>query len=163
MMYWSTYRASTTRGIMLSFQRRDRIQRFSVFRQSPVLLKFCFVQTVPLEDVSQCPSGKFAGHDTGVNSNGDFKLPLLCVKMGWYVVLVKHCNDNSQESADFRHGTRIIPYPQPPNNAMRLTVLGAVESTPVRARFKMLPTLIHDIQFVRCSFRLSAPQLIAGR
>ena len=93
------------RHLCTLLERRDPIERFSFLHVRPIHLKRRAMQDRPLANKPQRRSGLDVAHK---HFTAEVELALLAlmfsVKMGGFVLLVKHPNDDSEEDRDYRHG-----------------------------------------------------------
>ena len=78
------------------------------FCQIPVLKKIIFINVVPFHQGVKGSLWKTPINYPRKNFNGDFIVAILCVKMRRAVIIVKHGNDYTKKSAEFRH---VVSFP----------------------------------------------------
>jgi hypothetical protein len=92
------------------FQWRNRLERRQLTDTTPVLLEFLSMQRRSLHHQSQRPGREGASqHRYGLDLQYSPMLPIPHVKVGWWVIVIVHRDDNAKEPADLRHPRNLAP------------------------------------------------------
>lgn len=71
--------------------------------QLPICKQLLAVSFAPLLHESQCAPRKFSCNRPGKDFYCDFKSAVGCMKMGWFVIAIKHGNDNTKKPRYLGH------------------------------------------------------------
>ena len=74
------------------------------------------MQLVPLENMTERSLRELARHDTVEDADRDVVLTVTGVEMRWIVLAIQDCDDNTQETANFRHRSILAQTPPDPPN-----------------------------------------------
>jgi len=100
--------ASFNESVHGSLQRLNRAQGLMCASALPIVVELCNVCDAPLQHMRKGSLRQVAPEDLAIaNADSNFVVSVCRVKVRRVMVVVKHPNDDAEESADFGHSSRI--------------------------------------------------------